>query len=176
MNRKQIPNALSVSRMLIALRVLSYAWRGEWRKAFFWLLAGMSTDRADGWAANKFDAITPLGRDVLEPIGDPALMKLAEYGLIRRGEFTWRAFWGINLAGGMCLVPEKVLGLPKGHPWTDRGDTLVGLVYVGEMMYLTRKYGRLADEQTVLRALILGSPLVAWACRDTLARWAKQLA
>ncbi len=172
--KKQLPNAVSASRIPCAFAVLECARRGKWQAAFGWFLVGAATDNLDGKLARWLNAVSRLGSELLEPVGDTALVKLAEVGLITQGEFTWENFWLVNGFGGALLAP--VLLLPGNHPVSLRCDTAIGFVYVGELAYCTWKYARLAEANNFLRWGPWSLPIVVWLCRKTISRWLRQLA
>ncbi len=172
--KKQLPNAISASRISCAFAALECARRGKWQAAFGWFLVGAATDNLDGKLARSLNAVSRLGSELLEPVGDTALVKLAEVGLITQNNLTWRKFWAVNAIGGMLLVPQALM--PKDHPVVLRCDTAIGFVYVGELVYCAWKYARLAEANSFLRWGPWSLPIVAWLCRKTISRWLRQLA
>lgn len=171
--KKHSPNMVSASRPLCGLCALLCAANRQYRLALSWFLLGAATDNADGWLARRYDAATPIGKEVLEPVGDISLVKLAEFGLILGHKFTWKQFWAVSALGGILVIPLKLL--PGEHRLALRCDTAIGVVYVGEMVFCFWRYTDLAQAKKVRPWAVLSLPIIGWLCRHTIRRWMQQL-
>ncbi len=77
-----IPNLLSLYRLL-ATPVLAYvAYLGEEQVFFYWFLTNMFTDALDGFIARKFNMQTKLGAK-LDSLADFAMYVLAMYAFVQ---------------------------------------------------------------------------------------------
>lgn len=70
---KQIPNMLTLFRLLMIIPFIGYLSDHDYKPALYvYILAGM-TDGLDGWLARRFNWQTPTGR-LLDPIADKLLV------------------------------------------------------------------------------------------------------
>ncbi|MGD8407117.1 MAG: CDP-alcohol phosphatidyltransferase family protein [Thiohalophilus sp.] len=73
MNLRQLPNLISILRILLVLPVVWALLRGDYRTALvLFMIAGLS-DGLDGYLARRYGWITRLG-GLLDPLGDKLLM------------------------------------------------------------------------------------------------------
>jgi cardiolipin synthase len=70
---KQIPNLLTVARLLAAPYILYLLWTGEYGTAIVWFSIASFTDVVDGFLARRFHAGSRLGA-LLDPIADKVLL------------------------------------------------------------------------------------------------------
>lgn len=93
MNLRWIPNAVTISRMVMALPLLGLLLERNYRWAF-WLavVAGLS-DALDGYLAKRFDCRSVLG-GVLDPIADKLLLGVCFFGL----------WWQFHLPGWLLAL------------------------------------------------------------------------
>lgn len=138
MNVKQIPNAITIARMVAAFPLLYFLMKGNAQVAF-WIamLAGLS-DSLDGYLAKKYDWRTALG-GLLDPIADKLLLCICFIGL------TWQhaiPLWLCVLVLGRDLVIVsgawvwwKTIGPFKPMPsWISKLTTFFQIVYVAMML------------------------------------------
>lgn len=138
MNVKQIPNAITIARMVAAFPLLYFLIEGNAQVAF-WIamLAGFS-DSLDGYLAKKFDWRTALG-GLLDPIADKLLLSVCFIGL------AWQQaipFWLCVLALGRDVVIVsgawlwwKTIGPFKPMPsWISKLTTFFQIVYVALLL------------------------------------------
>jgi len=138
MNVKQIPNAITIARMVAALPLLYFLIEGN-TLVSFWIamLAGFS-DSLDGYLAKKFDWRTALG-GLLDPIADKLLLSVCFVGL------AWQQaipLWLCLLVLGRDVVIVtgawvwwKTIGPFKPKPsWISKLTTFFQIVYVGLLL------------------------------------------
>ncbi|MEO6173390.1 MAG: CDP-alcohol phosphatidyltransferase family protein [Arenimonas sp.] len=138
MNPKQIPNAITIARMVAALPLLFFLIEGDAQVAF-WIamLAGLS-DALDGYLAKKFDWRTALG-GLLDPIADKLLLSVCFIGL------AWQhaiPFWLCVLVLGRDIVIVsgawlwwKTIGPFKPSPsWISKFTTFFQIAYVALLL------------------------------------------
>lgn len=83
-----IPNLITILRMLLVPVVAYLLWHGAYRPAvWLFLLAGVS-DAIDGFIARRFNLITPLG-GVLDPLADKLLVVATVLLLAWQGLLPW---------------------------------------------------------------------------------------
>ncbi len=120
-----LPNALSVLRLLLAPVLLWCAHRGL-AEPFLWLLAlALATDALDGHLARRLGVATPLGAR-LDSWGDLSTYAAMVFGLM----WLWpavfaREAWFLYLAVGFYLIPTltsllKFRELPRYHTWAAK--------------------------------------------------------
>jgi cardiolipin synthase len=79
-NLRQLPNAITVARMLLVPPLLWCLHAGDYRAALWIALAAGLSDALDGWLAKRFGWQTWLG-GVLDPIADKLLLDASFVGL-----------------------------------------------------------------------------------------------
>lgn len=80
MNWSQLPNLISLFRLLLVPVVLVLMLEEAFTLALLVVLAAAVSDGIDGWLARRFGWYTPLGA-VLDPLADKALMLVTYLGL-----------------------------------------------------------------------------------------------
>ena len=138
MNVKQIPNAITITRMVAAVPLLYFLIEGN-SLVSFWIamLAGFS-DSVDGYLAKKFDWRSALG-GLLDPIADKLLLSVCFIGL------AWQQaipLWLCLLVLGRDVVIVsgawvwwKTIGPFKPNPsWISKLTTFFQIVYVGLLL------------------------------------------
>ncbi len=138
MNLKQIPNAITIARMVAALPLLYFLIEGN-ALISFWIamLAGFS-DSLDGYLAKKFDWRTALG-GLLDPIADKLLLSVCFIGLALQQAIP---FWLCALVLGRDAVIVsgawlwwKTIGPFKPTPsWISKLTTFFQIVYVALLL------------------------------------------
>jgi CDP-diacylglycerol---glycerol-3-phosphate 3-phosphatidyltransferase len=76
-----VPNALSLARLMLALLVGVLIELDVYRPAMILFVIAASTDFLDGWWARKFDQVTKLGR-ILDPFVDKVIITAALVALV----------------------------------------------------------------------------------------------
>jgi cardiolipin synthase len=98
MSWRQLPNIITIARMLAVLPLLWFLREHQYRPALaIALIAGLS-DGVDGWLAKRYDWRTRLG-GLLDPIADKLLLDGSFVGLWLAGA----AHGCANVAGGSAL-------------------------------------------------------------------------
>ncbi len=84
-----LPNAITITRMVMALPLFWLLKNARYPEAFWLALLAGSTDALDGQLAKRFDCRTVLG-GVLDPIADKLLLSVCFFGLWWSGNLpTW---------------------------------------------------------------------------------------
>ncbi len=138
MNPKQIPNAITIARMVAALPLLYYLIEGNSPIAFWIAIFAGFSDSLDGYLAKKFDWRTALG-GLLDPIADKLMLSVCFVGL------AWQhaiPLWLCVLVLGRDAVIVtgawvwwKTIGPFKPMPsWISKLTTFFQIVYVGLLL------------------------------------------
>lgn len=138
MNPKQIPNAITIARMVAALPLLYFLIKGEDQIAFWIAMFAGLSDSIDGYLAKKFDWRTALG-GLLDPIADKLLLSVCFIGL------AWQQaipLWLCALVLGRDVVIVtgawvwwKTIGPFKPKPsLISKLTTFFQIVYVASLM------------------------------------------
>ena len=93
MNKKQIPNAISILRIVLVVPIGYFLWQQNYLVALFLFLIGGLSDGLDGFLARRYKWETELGV-ILDPMGDK-LMMLTAYLLL--GWHNILAWWLVSL-------------------------------------------------------------------------------
>ena len=93
MNKKQIPNAISILRIVLVVPIGYFLWQQNYLVALFLFLIGGLSDGLDGFLARRYKWETELGV-ILDPMGDK-LMMLTAYLLL--GWHNLLAWWLVSL-------------------------------------------------------------------------------
>lgn len=138
MNPKQIPNAITIARMVAALPLLYFLIEGNSPVAFWIAIVAGLSDSIDGYLAKKFDWRTALG-GLLDPIADKLMLSVCFIGL------AWQhaiPLWlcGLVLGRDVVIVTGawvwwKTIGPFKPMPsLISKLTTFFQIVYVGLML------------------------------------------
>jgi len=103
--KKVFPNFLSLSRIALGGLTWHFAAKDFWGMALITLSVGMITDLIDGWLARKWQVGSRIGRDLLEPGCDAALVFGLAAGLVAGQVWTW---WHV-LAIGLGALELQLL-------------------------------------------------------------------
>lgn len=139
---KQLPNLLSLARLLAAPVLFWLLWSERWRPALAVLAGAAVTDALDGLAARRFDAASRAG-EILDPVADKVLMGAA--------------FLALALNGG---VEKWLAGLVVGR------DALILLVASGGLLRASRRRfppSLLGKASTIFQAAFLIALVAALA-------------
>lgn len=93
MNKNQIPNAISILRIVLVVPIGYFLWQQNYLVALFLFLIGGLSDGLDGFLARRYKWETELGV-ILDPMGDK-LMMLTAYLLL--GWHNILAWWLVSL-------------------------------------------------------------------------------
>lgn len=93
MTPSQIPNAITIARMVMALPLLWLLMDGSYAAAFWLALVAGGSDAVDGLIAKRFGWQSVLG-GILDPIADKLLLSVCFFGL----------WWSGNLPGWLVLI------------------------------------------------------------------------
>jgi cardiolipin synthase (CMP-forming) len=93
-----IPNAITITRMVVALPLLWLLMNGHYPQAFWLAVLAGASDALDGVIAKLFGWRTVLG-GVLDPIADKLLLSVCFFGL----------WWSLNLPTWLVLVDLVIL-------------------------------------------------------------------
>lgn len=99
-----LPNALSLCRIPLAVVVVVLASMHSWTAAFAVLLVAGCTDVLDGWIAKQFDMGTKSG-ELFDMIGDFAMTAGALIGLLVANQVSWT----VVIVMAMALVVVQVI-------------------------------------------------------------------
>lgn len=91
MNLRQLPNAISILRILLVLPLVWLLREGRYREAMWLALVAGASDGVDGWLAKRYGWQTRLG-GLLDPVADKLLLDACFLGLWGAGHMpTWLA-------------------------------------------------------------------------------------
>ncbi|KKU51737.1 MAG: hypothetical protein A3H69_01340 [Candidatus Sungbacteria bacterium RIFCSPLOWO2_02_FULL_47_9] len=116
---KFIPNAITLSRMVLLYPVYYFFASGRINQAFFFLLLLLSTDWLDGYAARKLNAVSAFGA-MLDPFAD----KVIYLSLLWLLSGSFALFWAFVLTAPVetLLMLIRVLPLKnRSIPATEIG-------------------------------------------------------
>ncbi len=96
-----VPNRISVARLLISVVVFVLIPMQQYWAAFWLFAMAAGTDWVDGWYARKYDQVTKLGR-ILDPICDKIL--ICGVFILLAVEMQDGFFWYQQVAGWMAVL------------------------------------------------------------------------
>jgi CDP-diacylglycerol---glycerol-3-phosphate 3-phosphatidyltransferase len=95
-----VPNRLSVARLVVSIFLFVFVPLGWYYAAFFAFVLAAGTDWVDGWWARKYNQVTKLGR-ILDPFCDKILICGAFILLaVEMRDFPWYA----SITGWMAVL------------------------------------------------------------------------
>lgn len=97
---RHLPNAITSLRIVLTPWIGVLVARGEWRTAFWLVLAAGLSDGLDGWLSRRFGWQSRLGA-YLDPLADKILLATLFLGLGWVGALPW---WMVGLAFGRDLL------------------------------------------------------------------------
>ncbi len=174
-----IPNIISLSRLLATPLIVWLILSGEWTWAFSLFVAAGISDAVDGFIAKRFNAETMIGA-YLDPIADKVLL-VAIYVALGAGGLlpNWLVILVVSrdflIIGGALLLYTLDFELKISPIWTSKVNTvmqigLAGLVLAGHAY----GWGGLAEVEAVMVIITSattvvsgGSYLVNWTLRFT---------
>ena len=100
MNKKDIPNLISIMRIVLVVPLAYFLWHQNYLIALLLFLVGGLSDGLDGFLARRYKWETELGV-MLDPMGDK-LMMLTAYLLL--GWHTLLPWWLVSLVLARDLI------------------------------------------------------------------------
>ncbi len=169
---KQVPNLLSLARLLMAPYLFLIFWRREYKIALVVIVIAGITDGLDGLIARRFGASSRLGA-YLDPIADKVMLSGTFLTLALNGAIeTWLAVLvlgrdaGILLfAGAMILFTKSVRTFPPSI-W-GKASTAVQILFV---VALASHLAGFVGQPIVTALKWLAAALTAWSGLNYLRR------
>jgi cardiolipin synthase len=130
----QIPNLLTLSRIVLVPVVGAYIWRREYIYAAAWFAIAGITDALDGWLARKLGASSRFGL-FMDPIADKILLSTMFVVLAVDRVLPWW-FSGLVLGRDLVILLMALAGLVltkhRGFPPSVWGklSTLIQILYL----------------------------------------------
>lgn len=152
-----VPNALTLSRIPVALAVLLLSSQEAWLAAWICLVVGALTDALDGYLANRWNCRTSLGGQILEPVCDLLLTLGAMLGLWLAG--VW-SVWILVATGAMAAVFQMVAWFGS-EELRQHQCYLHPLSYVGLLCAIVVEYSHQAFQPHGGATVLLNFTLVA---------------
>jgi cardiolipin synthase (CMP-forming) len=114
MTRSQLPNAITVSRMVMALPLLWLLAQGHYRPALVLALVAGATDVLDGFLAKRYHWQSVLG-GILDPVADKLLLSVCFLGLWSSQQLpTWLV--------AVIIVRDAVVAIGAWSFWKVTGS------------------------------------------------------
>jgi cardiolipin synthase (CMP-forming) len=138
MKWNQLPNAITIARIVMAFPLL-YLLITQQHTAAFWLaLIAGGSDFIDGYLAKKYAWQTHLG-GLLDPIADKCLLTACFIGLAWQGAIEWSLFAVVMLRDSViltgALVWIKTIGPFKAKPsLLGKLTTFAQIIFVALML------------------------------------------
>lgn len=107
-----VPNALSMLRLLLAIGVGGLIEWGQYTPAWIVFIIAASTDFIDGYWARKFNQVTKLGR-ILDPFVDKIIIVAAMVALVGVPN-SGVAAWMVTVVVGRELLVTSLRGMVEG--------------------------------------------------------------
>jgi CDP-diacylglycerol--glycerol-3-phosphate 3-phosphatidyltransferase len=117
-----VPNALSIVRLLLAICVCYWLEKSQFLMALVGFIVAVSTDWIDGYWARRFQQVTKLGR-ILDPFVDKVIIAGAMIGLARFPE-SGLAPWMATLVVGRELLVTSLRAMVEGKGGDFSAKTL----------------------------------------------------
>jgi CDP-diacylglycerol--glycerol-3-phosphate 3-phosphatidyltransferase len=117
-----VPNALSIVRLLLAICVCYWLEKSQFLMALIGFIVAVSTDWIDGYWARRFQQVTKLGR-ILDPFVDKVIIAGAMIGLARFPE-SGLAPWMATLVVARELLVTSLRGMVEGKGGDFSAKTL----------------------------------------------------
>jgi len=174
-----LPNLISLGRLLLVPLAISLILDGNYWAAFWVFVAAGVSDALDGFIAKRFDQRTRLGA-LLDPLADKVLLVSVYVTLGIAGQmWPWLVvlvvFRDIMIIGGFLLI-QTVAALPKpAHPlFISKVNTGVQVAMVGYVL-ARRGLGASAGSIDLLLGIVVAVTTVASGL-TYLVRWARIVA
>ena len=144
---KQIPNALTLARLILAPIIAWAIWQAynttdetaqSWTiwSAVLFIVAAL-TDLFDGMAARAFDAHSKFGR-LIDPIADKALVGLPLIALsIVAAQTPWPFWWAVAASSAVIILRDITMTLVRMTAKDGEGARVSSLAKIKTAMELT---------------------------------------
>lgn len=144
---KQIPNALTVSRLILAPVIAWAIWQAynttdeiaqSWTiwSAVLFIVAAL-TDLFDGMAARAFDAHSKFGR-LIDPIADKALVGLPLIALsIVAAQTPWPFWWAVVASSAVIVLRDTTMTVVRMTAKDGEGARVSSLAKIKTALELT---------------------------------------
>jgi len=144
---KQIPNALTVSRLILAPVIAWAIWQAynstdeaaqAWTiwSAVLFIVAAL-TDLFDGMAARAFDAHSKFGR-LIDPIADKALVGLPLIALsIVAAQTPWPFWWAVAASSAVIVLRDTTMTVLRMTAKDGEGARVSSLAKIKTALELT---------------------------------------
>ncbi|MBL95968.1 MAG: CDP-diacylglycerol--glycerol-3-phosphate 3-phosphatidyltransferase [Alphaproteobacteria bacterium MarineAlpha3_Bin5] len=135
-----IPNLISISRLLIMPSIVWFILSGELAVAFWIFFVAAMSDAIDGIIAKKFDLVTQLGM-YLDPLADKILLVSVYFTLGHQGFLPiWLVilviFRDVLIVGGAILFETLTRSLFMDPLWVSKLNTLLQVILAGVVLYV----------------------------------------
>ena len=168
---KQIPNLLTVGRLLAAPYILYLLWAGEYRTALVWFSIASATDVVDGFLARRFHAGSKFGA-LLDPVADKVLLSGSFLTLGLKGVIP-RWMMAIVLGRDLLILAFASVSIAR-ETRRDFPPSVWGKASTAaQIAYVLFAVGHEATITPLIVATILGwiaVPLTIWSGIDYLRR------
>ena len=168
---KQIPNLLTVGRLLAAPYILYLLWAGECRTALVWFSIASATDVVDGFLARRFHAGSKFGA-LLDPVADKVLLSGSFLTLGLKGVIP-RWMMAIVLGRDLLILAFASVSIAR-ETRRDFPPSVWGKASTAaQIAYVLFAVGHEATITPLIVATILGwiaVPLTIWSGIDYLRR------
>ncbi len=139
MNKKDIPNSISILRIILVVPIAYFLWHQNYSLALLFFLIGGLSDGLDGFLARRYHWESELGV-MLDPLGDK-LMMLTAYLLL--GWHSLLVWWLVGLVIFRDLVIiigtllyRKLIGTEKFKPlFISKLNTVLQILLVLLVMF-----------------------------------------
>jgi len=176
--RLNLPNLISLSRLLLVPLEICLILDGRYGLAFWILVAAGISDALDGFIAKRFDRRTRLGA-LLDPVADKAML-ISVYvtlGVVRQ---LWTSlvilvvFRDVMIVGGFLLI--QMFDLPKHYDplYVSKLNTGVQIILVGFVLARLGLGAAAGWPDFVLSLIVATTTIVSGL--SYLVRWARILA
>lgn len=167
-----LPNALSITRIPLAIVIAVLASRHSWGWAFTILLIAGLTDVLDGYIAKSFDMMSKSG-ETFDMVGDLAMTIGALIGLL----VAHRVSWTLVVVMALVLVAVQVVNsfMTDSKLFTHFGKWFMPCYFLLVLWLVILKYAELALDSASFAifavTLALVSVFLVWLKRHRFAEW-----
>ena len=135
-----IPNLISVSRLLVMPVIVWFILSGELALAFWFFFVAAASDAIDGIIAKRFDMVTQLGK-YLDPLADKILLVSVYFTLGNQGFLpVWLVilvvFRDVLIVGGALLFETLTRSLFMDPLFVSKLNTFLQVILAGVVLYV----------------------------------------